>query len=175
MIEKSLFAEKKFSLLVEQKAIEDERDRATRNSSNFAEKLDGILERLKSLPLSYEIANAAERQLLLQQITSNIRVDRKKLEITLRSPFQEIGNLSAVSICGLVCDRPRTGGGTVRDRHSRQHGRIKAVFEALLAHCNAASKNGKAGEFADLSAPLQTRPTRAGRISGGSTECASVL
>jgi DNA invertase Pin-like site-specific DNA recombinase len=151
MIDKSLFSEKKLSLLLEQKAIEDERDLAARNSSHFAEKLDGILERLKSLPLSYEIANATERQLLLQEITSNIRVDRKKLEITLRSPFQEIGNLSAVSICGLVRDRPRTGGGAVPDRRGRQHVRMKAVFDALLTYCNAASKNGKTGEFADLS------------------------
>jgi hypothetical protein len=151
MIERSLFAEKKQSLLMEQKALEEKRDLAIDNSSHFSERLDGILERLKSLPLSYEIANAAERQLLLQEITSNIRVDRKNLEITLRSPFQEIGNLSVVSTCGLVRDRPRTGGGAAPDRHSRQHVRIKAVFDALLAHCNATEQNSRTREFADLS------------------------
>lgn len=122
MIEKSLFAEKKLALVMEQRAIEEEHDRIDCDETLFAEKLDEILELLKSLPQSYESANAIERGALLKEITSNIAVDRKELDIALRSPFQEIGNLSTVSSCGHVCDNPRTH-------------RTQVIFDTLIKHC----------------------------------------
>jgi hypothetical protein len=137
LIEKSLFAEKKLALLMEQKALEEERDLATRNKSHYSEKLDAILEQLKSVPLSDKNANPVEKQFLLKEITSNIRLDRKNLDITLRSPFQEIGNLSAVSTCGHVRDKPRTA----NVGHGKPHGHMKKVFDALLKQCNATKAN----------------------------------
>jgi DNA invertase Pin-like site-specific DNA recombinase len=122
MLEKSLFAEKKLALLMEQKTLEDERDSVARNGSHFAEKLDTILERLKSLPLSYENANPAAQQSLLKEITSNIQLNRKNIDITLRSPFQEIGNVATVSTGGHVCDEARTL-------------RLQSIFNALIGYC----------------------------------------
>jgi hypothetical protein len=117
MIEKSLFTEKKLSLLLEQKALEDEQSADTK--PHLASKVDNILELLKNVPLSYEMGNAADRRDLLKEITSNISLDRKNIAIKLRSPFQEIGDLATVASSGLDRDTPRT--------------RVKAVFGILLA------------------------------------------
>jgi hypothetical protein len=122
MIEKSLFGEKKLALLMEQKELEEERDLITGNKSHFAQKLDEILELLKSVPLSYEMANPVKKQFLLKEITSNIRLDRKNLDIALRSPFQELGNVPTVSTCGHVRDESRTA-------------RVQSIFDVLIKYC----------------------------------------
>jgi site-specific DNA recombinase len=142
MIEKSLFADKKLSLLMEQKGLEEDRNTVARNKSHFTQKLDVIVERLESVPLSYENANPIEQQFLLKEITSNVTLDRKKVDIKLRSPFHEIGNLPPVSTCGHLCDTHRTGseilpacqnGGHVCDE--LRPSRIRSVFDALVKHC----------------------------------------
>jgi hypothetical protein len=98
VIEKSLFLDKKFALLAEQKGLEEQRDDFARNRSHITHKLDAILEQLENLPLTYEMGTPQEQRLLLKEITSNVAVDRRNVEIALKSPFQEIGNASAVSL-----------------------------------------------------------------------------
>lgn len=107
MLDKELFAEKKLALLMEQRELQDERDDMQSGQSHFERKLDEILEQLKSPQLSYEYGNIVERRDLLNQITSNIEVDRKNVAIMLRSPFREIENALTVASCGHVRDKAR--------------------------------------------------------------------
>ena len=107
VIDKELFTEKKLALLMEQRELQDERDAIQTGQSHSTQKLEEILEQLKALPLSYEIANPRERRQLLQEITSNIEVDRKNVVITLRSPFREIATATSVSPGGHVHDKAR--------------------------------------------------------------------
>jgi len=122
MIEQPLFSEKKLSLLMEQKGLEEERSLITSNQSDVTRTLDAILEQLKNVPLSYENGNATDRRDFIKEITSNIKVDRKELDITLRSPFREIASVGGVSNGGHVCDEARTD-------------RIQSVVEVLMKWC----------------------------------------
>jgi hypothetical protein len=121
MIDKSLFEEKKLNLLMEQKSLEEQKNEIARSSSHVNQKLDAILERIKSLPQAYEIGNPHERRCLLIEITSNMTADRKDIAISLKSPFREIGIATSVSSSALVRDTPRT----------------RAIADILVQYCSA--------------------------------------
>jgi hypothetical protein len=107
MLDKELFAEKKLALLMEQRDLQDERNDMQHGQSHVERKLDEILEQLKSPHLSYEYGTIVERRDFLNELASNIEVDRKDVAITLRSPFREIENALTVASCGHVHDKAR--------------------------------------------------------------------
>ncbi len=107
MVEKELFAEKKLTLLMEQRELQDEHHAIQAGGSHLTQKLDEIIELLKSLQLSYEYGDIVERRDFLNEITSNIEVDRKNVAITLRSPFREIETATTVASCGHDCNKVR--------------------------------------------------------------------
>ncbi|WLB21916.1 recombinase family protein [Bradyrhizobium japonicum] len=143
MLEKPLFMEKKLALIMEQRGLEEEYDTIDGTETLFAQKLDEILELLKSLPLCYENANPLERRSLIKEITSNIKVDRKELDITLRSPFREIASVGYVSSGGHVCDKARTN-------------RIQSVVEVLMKWCGPGGQTSSSPPYAPpLTPPLR--------------------
>ena len=125
-IERPLFEEKKLALLLERKALDEGRARIAEGQDPFGEELLEFLELLKNLPLSYEMAEPQEKREILKTITSNFRVDRKNVVVELRSPFQEIANLSFVSFGGPVRRRPRNF--------------TKKIFGLLVTHCTWAAQ-----------------------------------
>jgi hypothetical protein len=120
MIEKSLFSDKKLSLLMEQKALEEEQHEIARNSSYVCQRLDAILEQLKGVPQAYESGNPHEQRFLLKELTSNVWFDRKNVDIALRSPFQEIRNALPVSFGGPLSDNSR----------------MQSIAKALVQYCD---------------------------------------
>ena len=78
MVEKELFAEKKLTLLMEQRELQDEHHAIQAGGSHLTQKLDEIIELLKSLQLSYEYGDIVERRDFLNEITSEHRGGPKK-------------------------------------------------------------------------------------------------
>lgn len=107
-VEAPLFEEKKRSLLLERKGLEDRLRELERNAGSAADVLP-YLELAESLPLSYEMAIPEEKRTLVRKLTSNLTVEGKNVVVALRSPFQEIANRERVLYCGPSRDTPRTG------------------------------------------------------------------
>lgn len=107
-VERSLFEERKFALLMERKALEEERTRVADDDNSLQKELFEYLELLKDLSLSYETANNQEKRELIKAVTSNLLVDGKKLVVKLRSPFFELDNLPSVLTGAPQRGRPRT-------------------------------------------------------------------
>jgi site-specific DNA recombinase len=119
-IDRRLFEEKKFSLLMERKALEEGRAQIEAGERSAAQDMLKYLERVESLPLSYEIGNTDERREVLKSITSNLCVDRKNVVVELRSPFREIAKLAGVPTGAPVRSKPRT--------------RVTQIFDILMAY-----------------------------------------
>ena len=81
-IDRGLFEEKKFSLLMERKGLEERRAQIEAGEQSAAQDMLKYLERAETLPLSYEIANTDEKREVLKSITSNLTVDRKTLSLS---------------------------------------------------------------------------------------------
>lgn len=126
-IDHRLFEEKKFSLLMEQKALEEARVQIEEGEQSAAQDMLKYLERVETLPLSYEIGNTDEKREVLKSITSNLTVDRKNVVVELRSPFREIAKRAGVPTGAPVRGKPRT--------------RAMRIFDVLVAHAAARPKS----------------------------------
>jgi hypothetical protein len=98
-IDRSLFEEKKFFLLMERKALEERRAQIEAGEQSAAQDMLKYLELAETLPLSYEIRNTDEKREVLKSITSNLAVDGKNVVVELRSPFREIDKLTGSDWC----------------------------------------------------------------------------
>jgi site-specific DNA recombinase len=123
-IDKHLFEEKKLSLLMERKGLEEERDRIAGGEQTLVDSLLQYLGLLESLPLSYELANRLEKRKIVKTVTSDLRASGKNLDVALKSPFQEIANLAFVPTGGPLRGEPRTF-------------RANIIFDVLVKHCKA--------------------------------------
>lgn len=106
-VEAPLFEEKKRSLLMERKALE-ERLRELEKNADLAAQVLPYLELAESLLLSYETAIPEEKRTLVRKLTSNLTVEGKNVVVALRSPFREIANRERVFYCGPSRGTPRT-------------------------------------------------------------------
>lgn len=85
-----------------------------------------FLERVDTLPLSYEMATVQEKRDILKTVTSNLTAEGKNVAVKLRSPFQEVANLDLVPTGAPVRGEPRT--------------RTKKVFDLLVSYFTAQAK-----------------------------------
>jgi site-specific DNA recombinase len=120
-VDRHVFEEKKLTLLVERKGLEEERDRIARGEKVFVDRLLEYLGLLESLPLSYEMANAMEKRKLVKAVTSDLRGDGKNLGIELKSPFREVRNLMSARFGGPYRGEPRT--------------RTERIWKLLMTYC----------------------------------------
>jgi site-specific DNA recombinase len=105
-IDKEAYLEKKSSLFIERKGLEEEYQRVgTANSSDIVIK---YLELLISLKDSYEKGSPEEKRSLIKTITSNFSASGKDVVVELKSPFREIANLTSVQSGGPFRSAPRT-------------------------------------------------------------------
>jgi hypothetical protein len=99
MIEKETFEERKMSLLMEQKEVE-ERQAEVDAGLTPAAKLAILVELARSASLLYEMGTHKERRDLLKIVGSNCQVVRKNVEFRLLPPFQMIANRQNFSLGG---------------------------------------------------------------------------
>ena len=122
-VDRKLFEEKKLTLLLKQKSLEEERSRIQSGEQTTAQNIDGYLELVKTLSLSYGLANTNEKRILLKTITSNLSLHEKNIVVELRSPFRELSQLDLVRSGAPVRGKPRT--------------RAMKIFKLLASHCTA--------------------------------------
>lgn len=91
-IEKDIFDERKGTLLMERKSLEEQLHQIQSNQNSLPDQLQEFLELTKSVYLSYQLGNPEEKRDLLKIITSNRFIDGKKPLFTLSPPFFEVAN-----------------------------------------------------------------------------------
>lgn len=89
-IESDLFEEKKGSLLLERKELEERLSAQKTNWRSVPDRLIEFLELTNTLPLSYETGIPEEKREILKFVTSNLFADGKNVVVKLRSPFHEV-------------------------------------------------------------------------------------
>jgi DNA invertase Pin-like site-specific DNA recombinase len=122
-VDRSLFEEKKLTLLMERKALEERRGELSNGPQEITRNISEFLELVDTLPLTYQIGTTLEKRDILRIVTSNFQADRKNVVVKLRSPFQEVAMLAAVPTGAPVRHRPRT--------------RVKKIFDLLVTHFSA--------------------------------------
>lgn len=90
VLEKEIFAERKTTLIIERRDLEDKLVVAKQNEFSIPKRLQGFLELAKAASLTYEQSSFEGRRHLLEKLTSNRTADRKTLEITLAFPYADI-------------------------------------------------------------------------------------
>lgn len=107
MIDKNLYESKHTTLLFELKSIEEA---ISENSLKGDEKvlhLKQYLEQANSLIKSFNSELMQDKLDLLENVTSNLSVQGKKLTMTMKSPFYELTNREGVLKCYLSTAIPR--------------------------------------------------------------------
>lgn len=90
MIEKEIYLEKKNSLIMEEKAVQEQLANAEQGSEKILERIEDFLELANKAYLSYKMANGTERRELVQAVISNFTVEGKSLIYKLHYPFRAI-------------------------------------------------------------------------------------
>jgi site-specific DNA recombinase len=96
-IEKSLFDEKKRTLLLERRQIEDSLSKLKNGSASLPEQLERFLEFSERAQSLYKTEDMDTRRKLLKILTSNLEMQSKIVDFTLSSPFAEIANRQKMS------------------------------------------------------------------------------
>lgn len=91
-IEREIFERRKSKLLMEQKEVEERLAELEKNRQSIPDRLCEFLELAESAYLQYEMGLAEQKRDLVKIITSNRRVDGKKLAFTVSFPFDEVAN-----------------------------------------------------------------------------------
>ena len=123
LIDKTLFEEKKVTLLKERVLMQNGEEQLS--SLEMLSRVQKFLELAKTLKASYEFGDQAEKRQLLEKTTSNRVVRGKTPEITLRSPYFELANREPFLIGAPLRNRPRT---------SRSKASLKNLLNVIVNH-----------------------------------------
>jgi hypothetical protein len=104
-LDKETFEQRKIALLSDLKAKNATEKEILLGKELLLKKARKFLERAKSLIGSYELAISEEKRELVEMVTSNLKVEGKKLMITMRSPFLEFANRFDLTFGDLVRNR----------------------------------------------------------------------
>src|SRR5437016_4277615 len=107
-LDKTMFEERKKSLFLEQRTVEENLANLIRNGARGPERLEKFLELAGNASLSHEMASPEEKREMVQILTSNLQVTEKKLDLKPSSPFQEIAYRFKNATCDLERAIPRT-------------------------------------------------------------------
>jgi len=107
-LDKTMFDERKKSLLIDQKAAEVSMANLARDGRATPTKLEQFLELAGKAELSHAIALPEERRDMLKIFTSNRWVEGKNVDFKPSLPFQEIVNRPELTCCDQQQDIPRT-------------------------------------------------------------------
>jgi hypothetical protein len=106
-LEREIYERRKTRLLVELKEKESTQKKLERQKDIILRKTERFLELSKSLTGTFKIGNPEEKLELIKTVTSNLSVQGKKLIVTMRSPFFELGNPLDVPSGAPTRDTPR--------------------------------------------------------------------
>jgi DNA invertase Pin-like site-specific DNA recombinase len=107
-LDKTMFEERKKSLLLDQKSVEESLTNLTRNKGSGPDQLEKFLELAGSVWMSHQMAFPEEKREMVNIFTSNRQVDGKKVDLKPSIPFREIANRVQTDHCGPHQDIPRT-------------------------------------------------------------------
>jgi len=108
LIDKDAFEERRATLLMERKNIEERIEFSNCNRYTMAERVEKFLELAGSAYSLYKSGLPDERRHLLQTVTSNRQVQGKNIEFTLALPFNELANRFQNTNGAPYRARPRT-------------------------------------------------------------------
>jgi len=107
-LDKEMFEARKKSLLIDQKALDENLANLARNGNATPTKLEKFLELAGNAGLSHAIALPEERRDMVKIFSSNRLVNGKKIDFKPSLPFQEIVNRPNHDYCDPQQDIPRT-------------------------------------------------------------------
>ena len=107
-LDKTMFEERKKSLLLEQKTVEENLLNLTRNKGSSPDRLEVFLELAGNAWLSHQLATPQDAREMLNIFTSNRLVNGKEIDLKPSLSFQEIVNRPKIETCGPERDIPRT-------------------------------------------------------------------
>ena len=107
-VERELFENKKASLLMERKDLEEKMAQLDKKGSSTADRVQEFLELANSAQLTYKTGLPDEKREILKTVTSNRTVLGKNVEITLSKPFFLISTRGGVPGGSPKRDRLRT-------------------------------------------------------------------
>jgi site-specific DNA recombinase len=107
-IDKTMFEERKKSLLLEQKSAEEKLLILARNKNVSPERIEKFLELAGNAWLSHQNAIPEERREMVKIVTSNRLINGKKIDLRPSIPFREIANRQKGNCCDPEQDIPRT-------------------------------------------------------------------
>jgi DNA invertase Pin-like site-specific DNA recombinase len=128
-IDRTLFEEKKLSLLMDRKALDEQRTLLSSGEYSPARQVSEYLELVKTLPLSYRIADVQGRREIIKTVTSNLFANENGLVVELHSPFQEISNFTSFPTGEPLRNEPRT--------------RARKIFDFLIEYFTARAKDAQ--------------------------------
>lgn len=108
VLDKAAFNDRRESLLLNQKGIEENLASLLRDKGHSPDKMEKFLELAESAWLSYQSAFPEEKREMLKIVTSNLIVNGKELVIEPSFPFQFLTNGEKNSDCGPYRGIPRT-------------------------------------------------------------------
>ncbi len=108
IIDKTLFEDRKSSLLMEQKILEENLNAFAQDTNRLPDRLTQFLELAENAQQSYELAFPEEKRDLIQILTSNRIIDGKQVTLEPSIPFAEVINRFKNDGCDLHRDIPRT-------------------------------------------------------------------
>jgi hypothetical protein len=107
-LDKTMFEERKKSLLLDQKTVEENLTNLNRDNSQQQDRLEIFLELAGNAWLSHQIALPEERREMVNISTSNRQIDGKKLYLKPSLAFQSIADRYQTESCCPKRDVPRT-------------------------------------------------------------------
>jgi len=106
-LDKTMFEERKKSLLLEQKSVEENLMNVNRQNSSSPEKLEIFLELAGNAWLSHQLATPADAREMLKIFTSNRQAEGQKVDLKPAPAFEEIANRSKIESCAPKRGIPR--------------------------------------------------------------------
>jgi len=107
-LDKTMFEERKKSLLLEQKGVEEKLANVTRSNGSSPEKIEIFLELAGDAWLSHKLATPEDAREMLNVFTSNRLAEGQKVCLEPSISFQEIVNRPQIQSCAPERDIPRT-------------------------------------------------------------------
>lgn len=108
VLDKTMFEERKKSLLLEQKGVEENLANVTRRNGSSPEQIEIFLELAGDAWLSHQLATPADAREMLNIFTSNRLAEGKKIDLKPSVSFQEIVNRPKIEGCAPERAIPRT-------------------------------------------------------------------
>lgn len=108
LIEKDAYLQRKERLLHERAGLLHRRLAIEHGNDGSRQKVDQILELIKTLRFQDILANDEKTRETLKIVTSNLTASGKNIAIAWRNPFRQLANLPSVSLCGPYPASPRT-------------------------------------------------------------------